>query len=65
MIRFGAIEIQGGGEIEIQSDVNGLLIICTSLWVRSGGRLLADRLTVDASSVVVDQSGLIDLKYKV
>lgn len=64
-IRFGKIEIQGGGEIEVQSDVDGLSIVCTSLWLRSGGRLRADRLKLDVVSVNIEQSGLIDLNFQV
>lgn len=64
-IQFGAIEIQGGGRIEIESDVQGLFINCTSLLVRSGGVLNADRLTLDAETITIEQSGIIDLSFKV
>ena len=59
------IEIQGGGRIEIQSDKDGLKITCSSLWIRSGGVLMADRLSVVANSVTIEQSGAIDLNHKV
>ena len=65
IIKFGAIEIQGGGRIDIESDVNGLSITCSSLWIRSGGVLTADRLSLTAQSVTIEQSGLIDLSFKV
>lgn len=64
-IRFGVIEIQGGGIIEIQSDSEGLWIICTSFLIRNGGVLSAGRLRIHANSVLVEQSGLIDLRYRV
>ena len=64
-IIFGAIEIQGGGTMEIQSDVSGLSITCDSLWIRSGGMLKADRLSVQAQTMTIEQSGNIDLSYKV
>lgn len=59
------IEIQGGGRIEIQSDQEGLSIACSTLWIRSGGVLIADRLSVVADTVTIEQSGVIDLNYKV
>ena len=59
------IEIQGGGRIEIQSDKEGLSITCSTLWIRSGGVLIADRLSIVADSVTIEQSGVIDLNYKV
>ena len=59
------IEIQGGGSIEIQSDKEGLSITCSTLWIRSGGVLIADRLSVVADTVTIEQSGVIDLDYKV
>lgn len=65
VIKFGAIEIQGGGRIDIESDVDGLFIYCSSLWIRSGGVLTADRLTLETQTVVIEQSGYIDLSFKV
>lgn len=64
-LTFDVIEIQGGGRIEIQSDKDGLSITCTALWIRSGGVLIADRLSIVADSVTIEQSGIIDLNYKV
>ena len=64
-LTFDVIEIQGGGRIEIQSDKDGLSIKCTALWIRSGGVLIADRLSIVADSVTIEQSGIIDLNYKV
>lgn len=64
-IRFGVIEIQGGGIIEIQSDAEGLWIFCTSFVIRSGGVLTAARLRIHANSVLIEQSGLIDLRHRV
>ena len=64
-LTFDVIEIQGGGRIEIQSDKDGLSIKCTALWIRSGGVLIADRLSIVAESVTIEQSGIIDLNYKV
>jgi hypothetical protein len=64
-IKFGAIEIQGGGKIDIESDVDGLFISCSSLWIRSGGLITADRLTLDAQKITIEQSGIIDLSFKV
>ena len=63
-LRFDAIEIQGGGSVEIQSDKEGLSITCTSLWIRSGAILTAARLSVTCDSITIEQSGLIDLNYK-
>lgn len=63
-LRFDAIEIQGGGSVEIQSDKEGLSITCTSLWIRSGAILTAARLSVICDSITIEQSGLIDLNYK-
>lgn len=65
VIQFGVVEIQGGGKIESESDVAGMSIICTSLLVRSGGKILADRLKIKARTVVIEQSGLIDVNYQV
>lgn len=64
-LTFDVIEIQGGGRIDIQSDKEGLSIKCTTLWIRSGGVLTADRLSIVADSVTIEQSGVIDLNYKV
>lgn len=64
-LSFDVIEIQGGGTIEIQSDKEGLSITCSTLWIRSGGVLIADRLSVVADMVTIEQSGVIDLDYKV
>lgn len=64
-LTFDVIEIQGGGRIEIQSDKDGLSIKCTALWIRSGGVLIADRLSIVADLVTIEQSGIIDLNYKV
>ena len=63
-LRFDAIEIQGGGSVEIQSDKEGLSITCTSLWIRSGAVLTAARLSVSCDSITIEQSGRIDLNYK-
>lgn len=59
------IEIQGGGSVEIQSDKEGLSITCRTLWIRSGAILTADRLSIACDSVTIEQSGVIDLNYKV
>lgn len=64
-LSFDVIEIQGGGSIEIQSDKDGLSITCSTLWIRSGGVLIADRLSVAAHTVTIEQSGVIDLNFKV
>lgn len=64
-LSFDVIEIQGGGSIEIQSDKDGLSITCSTLWIRSGGVLIADRLSVVADTVTIEQSGVIDLNFKV
>jgi len=64
-LRFDVIEIQGGGRMEIQSDKEGLSITCRRLWIRSGAILIADRLSVSCQSVTIEQSGVIDLNYKV
>ena len=63
-LKFDAIEIQGGGSIEIQSDKEGLSITCTTLWIRSGAILTASRLSIACDSVTIEQSGVIDLNYK-
>lgn len=65
VIKFGEIEIQGGGRIDIESDIDGLFIHCSSLWIRSGGLLTSDRLTLEAQQVIIEQSGVIDLSFKV
>ena len=64
-LKFDVIEIQGGGRMEIQSDKEGLSITCRRLWIRSGAILIADRLSVSCQSVTIEQSGVIDLNYKV
>lgn len=64
-LSFDVIEIQGGGSIEIQSDKDGLSVTCSTLWIRSGGVLIADRLSVVADTVTIEQSGVIDLNFKV
>lgn len=64
-LKFDVIEIQGGGRIEIQSDKEGLSVTCRRLWIRSGAVLIADRLSISCQSVTIEQSGVIDLNYKV
>lgn len=64
-LKFDVIEIQGGGRIEIQSDKEGLSVTCRRLWIRSGAVLIADRLSITCQSVTIEQSGVIDLNYKV
>ena len=59
------MEIQGGGRVELQSDKEGLSITCRTLRIRSGAILTADRLSVACNSVTIEQSGVIDLNYKV
>lgn len=51
--------------MEIQSDKEGLSITCRRLWIRSGAILTANRLSVACDSVTIEQSGIIDLNYKV
>ena len=64
-LKFDVVEIQGGGRMEIQSDKEGLSIPCRRLRIRSGAILIADRLSVSCQSVTIEQSGVIDLNYKV
>ena len=64
-LKFDVIEIQGGGRVEIQSDREGLSVTCRTLWIRSGAILTADRLKITCQSVTIEQSGIIDLNYKV
>ena len=64
-LKFDVVEIQGGGRMEIQSDKEGLSVTCRRLWIRSGAILIADRLSVSCQSVTIEQSGVIDLNYKV
>ena len=51
--------------MEIQSDKEGLSVTCRNLWIRSGAILTADRLKITCQSVTIEQSGIIDLSYKV
>ena len=51
--------------MEIQSDKEGLSVTCRTLWIRSGAILTADRLKITCQSVTIEQSGIIDLNYKV
>ena len=64
-IIFDTIEVQGGGKIEIQSDSIGFTMHCTLLWLRSGAALTADRLTVKAQNVIIEESAKIDLNFRV
>ena len=62
VIKFDAIEIQGGGVMEVQSrDVDGLYIECDTILIGSGAVLTADRLHIQARHITVEQSGDIDL----
>lgn len=64
-MKFDNIEVRGGGKIEVQSDSIGFTIQCSLLWLRSGVVLSADRLKVKAERVVVEESAIIDLNFRV
>ena len=51
--------------MEVQSDKEGLSVTCRNLWIRSGAILTAGRLKITCQSVTIEQSGIIDLNYKV
>ena len=62
---FDVIQVLGGGTFEVESDAEGLFISCNELIINSGGKLRASKLVLEAKTVRIDQSGILDTNSKV
>ncbi|KAI8481428.1 hypothetical protein Bbelb_408020, partial [Branchiostoma belcheri] len=63
-ITFQTVTIEGGGELSVESDETGLFLNGQLLHVHSGGRLTADKLSITATNIIVEQAATIDLSGK-
>ncbi|KAI8478546.1 hypothetical protein Bbelb_437250, partial [Branchiostoma belcheri] len=63
-ITFQTVTIEGGGELSVESDETGLFLNGQLLHVHSGGRVTADKLSITATNIIVEQAATIDLSGK-